>query len=99
MNIFADWLTIPQAVTFARSIGKRLERQDLTYHCRLRYGQQGLAVFIDATGIHPEAPPYQNKRHRGIWLIHHSALMSRLEERERPVGRPPRVGRPPNTMP
>lgn len=96
MNVFSDWLTIPQAVTFARSIGKRLERQDLTYHCRLRYGEQGLAVFIDANGIHSAAPQYVDKRHRGIWLIHLKALMSRLEERERPSGRPPR-GRPPLT--
>lgn len=97
MDIFADWLTIPQAVKFARGQGKRLERQDLTYHCRLRYGKEGLAVFIDAEGIHHAAPAYKNKRHRGIWLIHLSAVMSRLEERERPAGRPVRQGRPPIT--
>lgn len=97
MNVFAGWLTIPQAVSFARSQGKRLERQDLTYHCRLRFGKGGLAVFIDAEGIHNEAPPYKSKRHRGIWLIHTTALLTRLEERERPSGRPPRIGRPPIT--
>lgn len=86
--IFADWLTIDQAVEEAKAAGHKLEGNNLRKDCRQRFGPKGLAVYVGKEGIRTGGSPEDYKERRGIWLIHRSAVEMRLEERSKGPGNP-----------